>query len=82
MYNKSDLKVTDLLIYTVAYAFMVKATRISTINCKGQCGIFSRTFRLIDIKDKSSEVCIDAIEQITSNITQLKDISYQKDCSY
>ena len=34
--NKSDTEMTDLLIYTVAYAFMDKATRMSTINYKGQ----------------------------------------------
>ena len=34
--NRSDSKMTDLLIYTVAYAFMDKATRMSTINYKNQ----------------------------------------------
>ena len=34
--NKSTSKMTDLLIYTVAYAFMDKATRMSTITYKGQ----------------------------------------------
>ena len=33
-WNRSDSKMTDLLIYTVAYAFMDKATRMSTINYK------------------------------------------------
>ena len=34
--NRSDSKMTDLLIYTVAYAFMDKATRMSTINYKNK----------------------------------------------
>ena len=34
--NRSDSKMTDLLIYIVDYAFMDKATRISTINYKNQ----------------------------------------------
>ena len=37
------------------------------------CDKYSRTFRLIGIRDKSSETCIYGMEQITSNITQLKD---------
>ena len=32
--NRSDSKMTDLLIYTVAYAFMDNATRMSNINYK------------------------------------------------
>ena len=32
--NRSDSKMTDLLIYTVAYAFMDKATRMSTIKSR------------------------------------------------
>ena len=31
------------------------------------CDRYSQIFRLMDMKDKSSEVCIDAIEQIISN---------------
>ena len=34
---------------------------------------YSRIFRSIGIKDKSSEACIDGIEQIISNIPQLKN---------
>ncbi len=34
--NKSKSKMTELLIYTVVYAFMDKATRMSTITYKGQ----------------------------------------------
>ena len=37
------------------------------------CDRYSRIFRLIGIKDKSSEACIDGIEQIISNVSQLKD---------
>ena len=37
------------------------------------CDRYSRIFRSICVKDKSSEVCIDGIKQIISNIPQLKD---------
>ena len=37
------------------------------------CDRYTRVFRFICIKDKSSEACIDGIEQIISNIPQLKD---------
>ena len=37
------------------------------------CDRYTRIFRFIGIKDKSSEACIDGIEQIISNIPQLKD---------
>ena len=37
------------------------------------CDRYSRIFRSIGIKDKSSEACIDGIEQIISNIPQLKN---------
>ena len=46
------------------------------------CDRFSRVFRLIGIRDKSSEACIDGIEQLTANFPNLLSKNKIKEISH